>query len=62
MTERGWLSYRGFPVVFISPALYDAAEQAGYDMGYYRKVKPIPPVIDGETAGAVGQSSPSEKP
>jgi hypothetical protein len=38
-TEEGW------PVVFLPPAVYDAAERAGFDMRQYRRVEPIPTKI-----------------
>jgi hypothetical protein len=56
MTERRWPTYHGHPIVLLPPALYDAAEREGYDMGRYRKIEPIPTDALGEQASADGEA------
>jgi hypothetical protein len=57
MTERRWPTYHGHPIVLLPPALYDAAEREGYDMGRYRKIEPIPTDALGEQLKSDGEKA-----
>lgn len=53
--KHAWCKQRtGFFATFVSPVLYAAAEQAGYDMRWYVVTKPMPTL---EKIGAAGHYS-----